>query len=233
MGIKERQDRERQAVREAILTPRATCSSPKATGMSRSARSPSGSSTARPRSTATSPARTTSSSRWPPKASRASTPRSRRPPADRRPARGPAHLLVGVLPVLQGPARVLPADVRRPLGAGHHRAVAGLRVPAADARARRRAHSARHRRRPLPRRAQPASGAARAVGGADRTGRARLHLPPRSRRGPRRARARRARTPPSPAWPPARPLTFVPCLTQRTPPVRSSPSPIGVTSHDG
>ena len=66
---------------------------------------------------------------------------------DRRPARRRARLLVGVLRVLAGAAGLLPVDVRRPIGAAHHAAVGRLRVPAADARQRRRPRS---RRRSTP-----------------------------------------------------------------------------------
>ena len=52
----------------------------------------------------------------------------------RRPARKRARLLVGLLRILAGATRVLPADVRGSLGAAHHAAVGRLRVPAADAR---------------------------------------------------------------------------------------------------
>ena len=84
MGIKERQERDREAVAAPFSTRPATCSSPRATRTSRSARSPSASNTARPPSTATSPARTTSSSRSPKKASGCW--------ATRRPRRGDAAL---------------------------------------------------------------------------------------------------------------------------------------------
>ena len=69
MGIKERQERDREAVRAPFSMRRASSSSPRATRTSRSERSPSASSTAPPPSTATSRARTTSSSRSPRKGS--------------------------------------------------------------------------------------------------------------------------------------------------------------------
>ena len=129
MGVKERQEREREAVPGRSWTPRATCSSPRAITTSRSARSPSGSNTARLRSTAISRARTTSSSRSPKRASACcSRPCGR---AVDEPAIRSSSIRAGVLAglrVQQVAPRVLRADVPR-----SHRSRGSARTGSASA----------------------------------------------------------------------------------------------------
>ena len=204
MGIRERQDRERHAVREAILT------------SARDLFVAEGYAQVSIRKIAErieySPAAIYSY--FPEQRRHLLHPGGRRLPAARprhrgrrrrrRPDRGPAQLLVGVLPVLQGPARVLPPDVRRPVGAGHHRAVAGLRPAPADARrAWPRESSAPSTPDAFPATLEPAGGAARAVGGAHRPRRPRLHLPARRPTRTPTPWPATSSTRPSPAWPPA------------------------------
>ncbi len=62
-----------------------------------------------------------------------------------RSARRVSRLLVGLLRVLQGRSRVLRADVRRPLGSADHRAVDRVRLRPSDAGLRQRTHPALYR----------------------------------------------------------------------------------------
>ena len=118
MGVKERQEREREAVARAILdAARDLFVAAGLSRTSRSARLPSGSSTARRPSTAISRARTTSSSRSPRKGFRSCSSPSRGTPRRRgRQIRSTTHPapVLALLRVQQGPSRVFRADVPRP-----------------------------------------------------------------------------------------------------------------------
>ena len=148
MGIKERQDRERQAVREAILDAARDLFVSEGYRNVSIRKIAERIDTAPPPSTATSPARTTSSLRWPKKASAGSTPRSAALPGTtiRSKTCGRAG---GRTTSSPRASRVLRADVRRSIGAADHRAMDRAGVRARDARVRGRAHSALHRRRHL------------------------------------------------------------------------------------
>ena len=146
--------------------------------------------------------------------------RGRLPPArredpagadDRRSARAGARRLVGLLRVLQGTARVLRADVRRPLGAADHRAVGQASRSSIRCSTRRRRIQRCIDAGVFPASQNAAAVDARPLGRADRSGGAGQRLPAGARGGPRCARARHARRS-SPACRPACASRSHPCM---------------------
>ena len=107
----------------------------------------------------------------------------------------------------------------------------GFAPAAADAGAGGGANPAGRRRRALPRHARSPAGAARAVGGADRPGGARLHLPAGARPKTPTPWPATSSRPRSPAWPPAPPSPSCPAMPA-APAAGAAAVTSGVRAHD-